>query len=64
MWLAPYLKQKIMKVKILKQVGQTGLRTVGAIVDVNPKTAEHWIKFGWATKPTKPKPKPKKKDKK
>jgi len=44
-----------MKVEILKQVGQTGLRRVGTIVDVNPKTASHWSKMGWAKKLTKKK---------
>jgi len=50
-----------MKVKILVQTGQTGLRLPGAIVDVNPKTAEHWVKFGWAEKLAKPKKKKAKK---
>ena len=55
-----------MKVKITEQVGQTGLRKVGAIVDTIELTGKHWIKMGWAEElsPPKPEPKPKAKPKK
>jgi len=46
-----------MKVTILVQNGQTGLRLVGSVVDVNKKTAEHWVKYGWAKKVAKPRKK-------
>lgn len=29
-------------------VGQTGLRPVGSIVNIDNMTAENWIKNGWA----------------
>jgi len=38
-----------MKVKITKQIGQTGLRKLGTIVQVIELTGKHWIKQGWAT---------------
>ena len=31
-------------------VGQTGLLKVGTVKTINKKTAEHWIKNGWAKK--------------
>lgn len=33
---------------ITKMVGQTGLRPVGSIVNIDNMTAENWIKNGWA----------------
>ena len=43
-----------MKVKILKQVGQVGLRKVGTIVETIELTGKHWIKNGWAEGLSKP----------
>ncbi len=40
----------MIKVIILIQNGQTGLRKVGTVVSINKKTAEHWIKSGFAKK--------------
>ncbi len=40
----------MIKVTITKLVGQTGLLKVGTIKTINKKTAEHWIKNGWAKK--------------
>ncbi len=47
----------MLKVQIIKLVGQTGLKKVGTILSVNKKTAEHWIKSGWAKKIIVKKPK-------
>lgn len=57
----PIFKNWIMiTVKILKQVGETGLRKVGTLLPLSDKQAKLWIKMGWA-KDNKPKPKRKKK---
>ena len=44
-----------MKVKIIVQNGQTGLRKVGSIVNVSPELAKHWKKNKWAKSLTKAK---------
>ena len=49
----------MVKVKILKQVGQTGLRKPGTLMTVEKKTADDWIKFGWAERIVKPRKKKK-----
>ena len=45
------------KVKILQQVGQTGLRPVGAVLTVGKDIAKYWIDNGWAKKVVKPRAK-------
>ena len=49
-----------MKVRILVQNGQTGLRKVGTLAEFNEVSAKLLIKNGFAEKLTKPKPKKKK----
>lgn len=49
----------MVKVKILKQVGQTGLRVPGTVLAVKKETAAHWVKQGWAEKIVKPRAKKK-----
>lgn len=45
------------KVKILKQVGQLGLRLPGTVILMNERMAENYEKSGWLTiiRPEKPK---------
>ena len=54
------------KVKILKQLGQTGLRLAGTIMLVKSSIADHWVTNGWAeiVRDAKTKPKTKTKTKK
>lgn len=37
-----------MKVKIIKQVGQTGLLKPDTIVERPKSIAQRWVEFGWA----------------
>lgn len=48
-----------MKVRITKQIGQTGLRKVDTILDIDAKLAKHWIANGWAKAVRKPRKKKK-----
>jgi len=45
----------MIKLVIIKFVGQTGLLKIGVVVNRNKKTAEHWITNGWAKRVKKPK---------
>ena len=54
---------KVLKVKITKLVGQTGLLVPGTVHTKPVKVAEHWVKNGWAEFVAKPKKKTAKKSK-
>ena len=43
------------KVEILKLVGQTGLKKVGSVVQVDKDTAKRWVASGWVKYVEKPK---------
>jgi len=50
---------KVLKVKITKLAGQTGLLVPGTVHTKPAKVAQHWVNNGWAEFVAKAKPKKK-----